>query len=231
MSTIVHITGTSSGLGKGLAEYFSKREDTVVHGYSRRSGPNLPNYYHHAVDLAEDGSESKLQVGEKCDREILINNAGWIGPVNAIGKLDSRLISQLFEINVSAVARWTNRFVAHSEAENRVVITISSGAAKSVIPSWSAYCASKAAVDQMTEVWNVDLPDVHFLSIAPGVVDTEMQADIRSTSEKNFPVRDRFVEMHKSGELKSPSEVAAIIGEFGLRPDTAPSNVFSVRDL
>lgn len=231
MSTIVHITGTSSGLGKGLAEFYSAQENTKVHGYSRRPGPSLPNYTHHQVDLAEAGSEESLSLSEECDREILINNAGWIGPVNAIGSLDSTSISRIFEINVSAVAKWTNVFVRDSKATDKVVISISSGAAKSVIPSWSAYCASKAAIDQMTEVWNADVKDVHFLSIAPGVVDTEMQADIRSTAEDAFPAKERFVQMHESGELKSPAEVAKIIGMFGMRPDKAPSNVFSVRDL
>lgn len=231
MSTIVHITGTSSGLGRALAEFYSAQDDTHVHGYSRRSGPDLPNYKHHQIDLAKVGSEGSLVCGEICEREILINNAGWIGPIHPIGNLPSPSISELFEINVSAVARWTNAFVSQSKAVNKVVISISSGAARSAIPSWSAYCASKAAVDQMTRVWNVDRPDIHFLAIAPGVVDTEMQQDIRSASEADFPARQRFVDLHEKQELKSPMEIAALIGAFGLRPDSAPNSVFSVRDL
>lgn len=231
MHTVVHITGTSSGLGLGLANYYSGLEGVHVHGYSRREGPSLPNYTHHQIDLSEANSELNIDIEGEFDRAILINNAGWIGPVNSIGQLASDEISTLFELNVSAVMRWSNYFVENIEAKNKVVISISSGAATNVIPSWSAYCASKAAVDMMTEVWNVDEPSTRFLSIAPGVVDTEMQAAIRAVDVSSFPQVGRFIDLHEAGELKSPDAVAQIIGKFGFRPDEAPSNVFSVRDL
>ncbi|KAB2808642.1 SDR family NAD(P)-dependent oxidoreductase [Phaeocystidibacter luteus] len=231
MSTVVHITGTSSGLGKGLAEFFCAQSDTLVHGYSRRTSIEHPNYTHHKVDLTEVGSELSLELNPNAKREILINNAGWLGPVNPIGSLDSTSISSLFELNVSAVMRWTNQFSKNSKASNRVVVSISSGAAQYPIPSWSAYCASKAAVDMMTRVWAEEEKGIQFFSIAPGVVDTEMQADIRSKSAEEFPEIERFKSMHEAGELKSPNEVAEIIGKMALWPDRAPSNVFSVRDL
>lgn len=231
MKTVVHITGTSSGLGKALAEYYSKLENTTVHGYSRREGPSLPNYIHHSVDLSTANSELQLATSDHVEREILINNAGSIGPVNPIGKLESSAISNLFELNVSTVMKWTNQFVRESTANHKVVISISSGAGKYPVISWGAYCASKAAVNSMTEVWNVDRPDIHFLSIAPGVVDTEMQAAIRNTSEEDFPDKQRFVSLKEDEQLKSPKEVAELIAPFGIWPHKAPSNVFSVRDL
>lgn len=176
-------------------------------------------------------SQEFLAINPSADREILINNAGWIGPVSPIGELDAQGISKMFEVNVSAVMRWTNHFVRSSTAKTKTVVSISSGAASNAIPSWSAYCASKAAINMMTRVWVEDRGDVHFLSIAPGVVDTEMQADIRSTDPSAFPDRDRFIGLHENGELKSPKEIAELIGNMALCPDDAPSSVFSVRDL
>ncbi|NVK27985.1 MAG: SDR family NAD(P)-dependent oxidoreductase [Flavobacteriia bacterium] len=231
MKTVVHITGTSSGLGKGLAEFFCAQSDTLVHGYSRRESIHDSHYTHHSVDLTDKASEVILALSDEADREILINNAGWLGPVNPIGHLESESVSRIFELNVSAVMRWTNHFTKNSRAKNRVVVSISSGAAQHPISSWSAYCASKAAVDMMTRVWAEEEKSVTYLSIAPGVVDTEMQGDIRSKSKSEFPDLERFISMHEEGELKSPHEVAEIIGEIALWPDNAPSNVFSVRDL
>lgn len=232
MRTTVHITGTSAGLGNALARVLLQNEEVQVHGYSRRpANISHPHYIHHQVDLANADSYTALQTDKEAEREVLINNAGWIGPVDSIGKLPPGDSSKLMTINVSAVLEWTNHFVHTSIAKERTVISISSGAGKNAIASWSTYCASKAAIDMATRVWTIDEPTVQFLSIAPGVVDTDMQQDIRRTSPSSFPDRQRFVNLHADGNLVDPMKVAEQISTFVFWPAKAPSNVFSVRDL
>lgn len=231
--SVVHITGTSSGLGHALAVHFGDLEGCSVFGYSRRPVSGIPNYTHREVNLCDSGSRANLNLAAKdADRAVLINNAGWIDPVAPIGRLGGQGVSNLLELNTGAVFDLTNRFITQTEGvPHRVVITISSGAAQYPIPSWSVYCASKAAVDMATKVWAIDRPDVHFFSIAPGLVDTEMQAVIRSKSESEFPDVERFVQYHETGSLQSPVQVARQIAEFALNPERAPGTVFSVRDL
>lgn len=232
MGTIVHITGTTSGLGEALAKAFCQLPDVVVYGYARREATlTFPNYHHLHTDLAEVGSETSLHVGNACDSEILINNAGSLGPVAPIGQMKAGELSRMWMINTAAVMEWTNRFVAESKARKKTVITISSGAGARATASWSAYCASKAAINMATEVWNIDHPDMHFLAIAPGIVDTEMQAEIRTASKEQFPDIEKFIGYHENGDLKSSDEIAQIILPIALRPDSAPSSVFSVREL
>lgn len=230
MSTEVHITGTSSGLGKALAEYYCRQEQTHVHGYARRTASiDSSHYTHHEVDITDSSFTPDFSTA--VERIILINNAGWIGPVAPVGQWKGEDIDRLFQLNVSAVFRWTNAFVQQASASKKVVITISSGAASNVIPSWSAYCASKAAIDMATRVWNEDHPEISFLAIAPGVVQTEMQAEVRASNPADFPAHQRFVDLFEQGELKPPQEVAEMIGPFGFWPERAPKNVFSVREL
>lgn len=229
MTTVVHITGTSSGLGKALAEVLLRDENTRVIGYSRRAANiDSDRYTHLKADLSEYGSWKQLSCSGDADREILINNAGWIGPVYPVGEMPEGEASRLISVNTSSVLEWTNAFVRNSTAPDKVVITISSGASENAIASWSAYCASKSAIDMATRVWAKDRPDIHFLAIAPGVVDTDMQSDIR---ECDFPDHKRFMDLHENGDLSDPFLIAEKISRFVSWPASAPSNVFSVRDL
>lgn len=92
-----------------------------------------------------------------------------------------------------------------------VLVNISSGAARKAFFGWSMYCASKAAVDRMSEAIALEeestLTAVY--SVAPGVVDTGMQAAIRSKTEAELRDVERFRQMLEVGTLKSPDETAA----------------------
>src|SRR3546814_9460623 len=94
------------------------------------------------------------------------------------------------------------------------VLNISSGAAIRPLPGWGAYCASKAAIRHFFDVaeaeQTIDLSVRHF---DPGVLDTRMQEQIRSSSSDDFPLVEKFVSLKMSGSLKSPMDVAIEIEE------------------
>jgi NAD(P)-dependent dehydrogenase (short-subunit alcohol dehydrogenase family) len=102
------------------------------------------------------------------------------------------------------------------------LVNLSSGAATGAYRGWAAYCASKAAVEMVTEVVGLEESDVGLLAyaVAPGVVDTDMQALIRSTPEDRFPGVGRFHRLHDDGVLLTPAWVAACIMEACVDPAT-----------
>lgn len=115
----------------------------------------------------------------------------------------------------------------------RHLVHLTSGAAKSVYQGWSSYGAAKAAVDQWVRDAGAEQSrrgGVQVLSVAPGAVDTEMQAGLRSTEEEDFPQRQKFLDLHASGKLSDPDHVAARIWSL-LGRDLQNGSVIDLRDL
>ena len=87
-------------------------------------------------------------------------------------------------------------------------------------------------------MWTRCIPDegradgISAVSIAPGIVDTDMQATIRSADKSDFPMVDRFIEFHKNGDLVSPDKVANTLFELMVNHSMEQSGSrFDVRDL
>lgn len=92
------------------------------------------------------------------------------------------------------------------------LLFIGSGAAESVYEGWSAYCAGKAAVDHWVRTAGAEQArrgnHCRVLSVAPGVVETAMQEQIRGMTENAFPQVERFRELHRHGALRDPADAA-----------------------
>lgn len=229
-----YITGTSSGIGKALAERFLENGDAVV-GIARRESISHENYMHIKLDLSDLDAVERFSFSFDGDfsEVILINNAGWLGEVKPVGALENKSIARLNAINVSAPCMLMNSFIKHGESYKglKTIVNISSGAAQYPIESWAGYCASKAALDMFSRVIKEEHPDISVMSIAPGVVDTEMQQAIRAVPENDFKDSARFHEMHKKGELNSSENVAKQIVSLIDHKENAPNTVFSLREL
>ena len=93
-----------------------------------------------------------------------------------------------------------------------ILVNISSGAANRAIPSWASYCASKAALNILTEALYLEEKekgiDLKAFAVAPGVIDTGMQEQIRSASPEQFSAVDNFRKMKADGVLFSAEEAA-----------------------
>lgn len=228
------ITGTSSGIGKALCEK-ALDEGHKVTGISRRNRIDHPNYRHLTYDLSNYDNYHLINfnVNRQASEIILVNNAGWLGEVKPLAKINPKFIERAFQINVIAPGILSKLFLEQTAdtGQKRVVLNISSGAANYAVPSWSTYCASKAAIDSFTRVMQLDHPDVRCYSIAPGIVDTEMQGEIRALENQHFPDKQRFVDYKNKGELSDPREVAAKLLTIVNKPETAPDSVFSLRDI
>ena len=91
----------------------------------------------------------------------------------------------------------------------KTIINVSSGAAKSDIPSWSTYCATKSALDRLTTVLAEETHEkLNVFSIHPGIVDTTMQKSIREADGRLFPLLEKFIKYHEDNELEDSEKIA-----------------------
>lgn len=214
-----YITGASSGIGEALARQLLGAGENVVFGLSRREAIRHPSYRHHTIDLSDLAAVRRFQFAELAEarRIVLVNNAGTLGEVGRLGALGDEAIVRGFNVNLVAPTILANNFIgAYREAAaEKVIINISSGAARHAVDGWAIYCASKAGLEMLSHVaareQQMDRPARPFkvLSVAPGIVDTAMQAELREVAPEDFSRREEFVRYKEGGALADPRAVAS----------------------
>jgi len=116
----------------------------------------------------------------------------------------------------------------------RKVLNISSGLGRKAMASQAAYCAAKAGIDHFTRCLAMDealKPNgAKVCALAPGVIDTDMQGQLRSASHATFPDQPRFAQLQEKGLLTSAEEAARQVLAFLHRPDFGQNPVGDVRD-
>jgi benzil reductase ((S)-benzoin forming) len=241
-SSAIHavVTGHSRGLGEAIANQLLGRGVRVL-GVSRHGNKELATNHEGLeeakLDLADSpdllrwlGSGSLERFVADAHTAVLVNNAGLLKPIGPPESQEIEDVGRAVAVNVGAVLMLTAAFArATADIADRRVLHISSGAGRKPYAGWSIYCATKAALDQHARCVALDnSPRLLVSSIAPGVIDTEMQAEIRNSRDDLFPERPRFVAMHNDKSLPSAAERAEGIVDYLL------SNVFgreSVSDL
>lgn len=246
-SQVYVVTGASKGLGRSICEILATNGFTVVgiarnsielsslENYLKKTNPKSTTF---ACDLS---SENQIATtGAKITHDFpvihgLIHNAGIIGPVGSMFNVETNLWNETIQVNLLAVQQLTKLlYTSMVKAQRCRVTTISSGAAVNSLESWSAYCTSKAGL----EMWTRSLADegsshgISAVSVAPGIVDTDMQATIRSVSVDDFPMVERFIGFHNNGDLVAPDAVAESLYELITSHSMDDSgNRFDVREL
>ncbi|CAB3837618.1 SDR family oxidoreductase [Achromobacter ruhlandii] len=246
--TIAILTGASRGIGAAMARGLAKpgtrlitlarREDPELAAYARSQDAQLEQL---SVDLS-DLAAAEAAARRICDtlprdarRYLLINNAGTVHPVSGTDALiDGPAIAAAFNLNVTAVMLLTARFLAAVEdiKADRRVLNISSGAGRNPNAGWGVYCATKAALDMYSRVVKQEQGEngARVVSLAPGIVDTDMQAAIRSSDPKSFPALAKFQDFHASGKLSSPANVASRILAYLDRDDFGATEIDDIRN-
>lgn len=244
------ITGTSSGIGASLARELLQQTH-LVHGFSRRGNDALVeesiaqqySYADHRLDLT--GGEALgylLQLWKRLPLDTatsinLIWNAGDVDPVGLIGSdIPIARIQQALSLNLEGPMVMTQVFVQHLRQLDipKRILFISSGAGRKPYPGWSTYCTAKAGMDMFAQVLATEqaTEDFPFLvsSLAPGVVDTEMQAFIRGQNEADFPRLQRFLDLKSTGKLWSAEFVATHIAQYLFSEAFGEQTVTDLRD-
>jgi benzil reductase ((S)-benzoin forming) len=172
--------------------------------------------------------------GRSFGKAVLVNNAGVVAPVGPLDAVDARELERNIAVNVTAPLLLMRRFLrATASVPLRRVINISSGAGRRPIFGWSAYCAAKAALDMASRVAALEAQargqPVHVVSLAPGVIDTPMQAVVRGASVEAFADVERFRKMKEEGVLRPADDVARDI--LALEAAGRLDGVEAVQDL
>lgn len=230
--TIV-ITGASRGLGAGMAEWFHGEGHRL--GLCSRSDPILPNsptVVAHKVDVTQSEAVDSFcdtVVGKLGPIDLWIGNAGILDPILPIRETSVSDFEASLRVNLTGVFNGTKTFIHHLRARGGkgTLVNISSGAALKGYASWGAYCAGKAAVDRLTECAAVEesASGLRAFSVAPGVIDTDMQEAIRACTPEQFPTVQKFLDLKKTESFNSPAFVAQHILALAQIPQPAKSPV------
>lgn len=234
------VTGHSKGLGAGMTAALLA-EGYEVLGVSRSALPGgAKGLSEVALDLGDAAAlESWIEGGalgrflSGAASAVLVNNAGVIEPIAPLGRQGASAVLRAVTINVAGALALADAFAAatHGVADRRLV-HISSGAARHVYSGWSVYCATKAALDHHARgVAEDKLAGFRIESLAPGVLDTGMQATIRATPEADFSSVERFVGLKQSGALGDPHTVGAKIVRHLLGPGFGAAAATDIREV
>lgn len=233
------VTGSSKGLGEAIVKELLNSPENHVYGLSRQNPFSLQNFKFIELDLSnnelvEDFTFPKIQ---NISSVNLINNAGIIGDIKPVGKKSNKYIGEMFQINLTAPSILTNQFIKQFQDIDcqKTILNISSGAGRHTINSWADYCASKAALDMFSQVVYEEQKQkafpIHIFSVAPGIIDTNMQTEIRSAKKEDFEQLDYFIQLKKEGTLSSPQEVSEKLISILNSPHEYLNTLLDVRDL
>jgi len=232
VQTVALITGTGGGIGKAIAELLLK-EGYLVFGYSRTNKINHPNFNFTNLDLSNITQVNNLVLPIiSSNNVILINNAATIGSIAPFDKKEISDIINEYNLNIVSPTVLCKKFITKYHDQKKLLLNIGSGAANSPIPSWSTYCATKAALDMLTKVIaEENHKNLKVFSIHPGIVDTNMQKTIRETNKDLFPLLSKFTEYHSKNELETATIAAQKIHYIIRNSNKFTKNILSIRDV
>lgn len=236
------ITGASRGLGRALAEEVLKQPDAHVLGVSRHATIEHPRYQHQPLDLSDiEAVQNNLYklfpARPDASSLTLINNAGVLGEIGYAGELPNEHYGFVLDVNVVAPAMLMNTFLSAYGGLQcpRTVLNVSSGAGQRPIDGWGAYCASKAALDMLSQVAQQEQEQrrsgIRIRSLAPGTLDTDMQAHIRTADQDKFSQAPHFHGLHQEGKLAEAAAASRQIVAWLQQPSRPEPVVLRITDL
>ena len=239
--TVYFITGTSSGIGKSLANLVLRHSSVI--GLSRNNSLDHEQYTHISQDLAKLSEEDIDQIIKQLneyENVHVVHNAGMIEPIAPVASISYNVFESNHKVNFLAPVRITNALLNQLKGKIKTITFIGSGAARHTIDAWSAYCSSKAALLMFAKCLQDEFKarntPLKVYDISPGVINTPMQEKIRQSDQELFLQKERFENLYKNDELAAPEEVAMKIDyilrnnktfesiEVNLREFTLPDN-------
>ena len=182
------VTGGNRGIGlaavralalAGAEVHFTARSAANIAAAQRDLG-DIPATGHHANMTDRIAMATLIEQGF----DILVNNAAVIGPIGRILDVSAEAWAASIDINLTAAFHATQLALGHMVARGGgTIVNISSGAAHRPQEGWSAYCAGKAGLAMLTRSVHMEYraEGISIFGLAPGVVDTDMQATIRAS--------------------------------------------------
>ena len=245
------LTGGSRGMGLAMAQQLLQAGHTLI-SIARTAHPALTappgaQLEQWPLDLAQGAQAAArlhawlaAQDPRRYASATLINNAGVIpriAPLSQCSSADDLAgLAQALRVGLEAPMQLTAAFLGATEGWDmpRKVLNISSGLGRRAMASQAAYCAAKAGMDHFTRCLALDEAakphGAKVCSLAPGVIDTGMQTQLRGADPAAFPDVQNFIQLQSTGTLASPEAAAARVLAWLARADFGDAPVADVRD-
>ncbi|MBK9573713.1 MAG: SDR family NAD(P)-dependent oxidoreductase [Rhodoferax sp.] len=244
------LTGASRGMGAAMAmQLLSPSHELLC--ISRHDNPALAerasqlkaHLNQWKLDLAQ-GAHAADQLtawlGQQDDTAFesatLINNAGVILGVAPLHAIKAEDLTRSIQVGLEAPLLLTSAFLHATRTwrAKRRVLNISSGLGRRPMASQAAYCAAKAGLDHFTRCVALEEASqangAKVCSLAPGVIDTDMQSHLRASAPTDFPDQPAFAALNANRQLSSPEQAAQRVLAWLERPDFGASPVADIRD-
>lgn len=233
------VTGVSKGLGASVAELFLKSNLPLI-GISRTENNELKQlandyntaYEHLSADLGQEKELEKLteSLGERLAHYqpktvYLVNNAAMVKPVHQASKIHSKELFSHINLNMTAPMVIINSLISQASEYDATLVglTVTSGAAENPIYGWSPYCSTKAGINMYTKTVALEQEELKtghkIIAFNPGIMDTNMQANIREHTQEEFIDIDRFKSYKENQLLRQPREVAEVLYKIIIEED------------
>ena len=244
--SITVLTGASRGLGRAMAQALLRPGHHLL-GMARQPDPSLAalaaergaGYTAWAQDLADAPAAAQRLadwLAAQAPADVaLINNAAALSEPAPLrdGAIDE--LSTAARVGLEAPLLLSAAFLRATEgwASDRRILNISSGLGRRAMAGSASYCAVKAGLDHFSRVVALEeagRPNgARIVSLAPGIIDTDMQVQLRHADRSRFPDGAQFEAFKAEGRLDSPEAAAAKVLRFLARPDFGTEVVADVR--
>lgn len=237
------ITGASRGMGLAIAQQLLAAGHELL-CISRKTNEALDGkceqWPHDLARAASVSSRLETWLKSKADTHYesatLINNAALLPRVAALGHIPLQELEDGIRVDLEAPLLLTSSFLRATEnwAGTRKVLNISSGLGRRAMASQALYCAAKAGMDHFTRCVALEEAQksngAKVVSLAPGVIDTDMQVQLRSSDPKEFPDIGYFTGIKEQGVLVSPEDAASRVIAYLARADFGSNPTGDIRD-
>ncbi len=201
--SLVVITGVTRGLGRAMAEELIRLGHTVC-GCGRAQKPveqlcrafAKPNEFE-VVDVASDEQVQRWAarvIEAHGPPDLILNNAALINHNAPLWKVSAKEFSDVIDVNIKGVANVIRHFVpAMIERQRGIIVNFSSGWGRSTDAEVAPYCATKWAIEGLTQALAQELPaGMAAIPLNPGIINTEMLQSCFGGSASSYPTPEQW---------------------------------------
>jgi NAD(P)-dependent dehydrogenase (short-subunit alcohol dehydrogenase family) len=195
---LILITGVTRGLGRAMVDEFARLKHTVA-GCGRstreieklRSTIGAPHEFY-AVNVADDDAVktwASVVLNSQGVPDLVLNNAGVINANARLWEISAREFSEVVDTNLKGVANVIRHFAPEMvKRKHGVIVNFSSGWGRATEAEVAPYCATKWAVEGLTQSLAQELPSsMAAMALNPGIVNTDMLRSCFGGSATNYP--------------------------------------------